>query len=285
MPDDTGPTALDRVDRRGSILDVALLASVPVVLALVYSLPMATRRSLALDYSAPSLVPAYASHFVHFTLTHLLVNVVGYVVVVSLLYLLAVAAGRRRQFLMVWAVFLLAFPFAISGFNLLFPRARIGLGFSGIVMAYVGYLPMAFTAFLGKQFDLPVRGDHSHWLFFATIGLMAFVSLPGVFGLLLALASALSAVLFFLTTLDEIRRDHLDGLLVAVLEVGTAELVVLGVVLLLTFPFLAFPDTTPVQGGRVNVFSHAVGFCLGYLVPYVTLLAGGFDFRPRSSLK
>lgn len=276
------PTALDRVDSRGSVLDVLLLSVVPVVLLAVYALPPRTRRSLVLDYADPTLVGAYANHFVHLTAVHLAVNLLGYVVVVATGYLLAVAAGRRRQFLVIWAVVLLVFPFAISGFNLLFPRSSIGFGFSGLVMAYLGYLPIAFTGFLGARFDLPVGGDHSHWLFFETLGLIAVLVLPGVWGLAVGAFAIAAGVLFLVTTVREIRRVTVEGARQGLLEAGTAELLVLVVILLVSFPFVAFPESTPVEAGRVNVFSHAVGFCLGYLVPYVTLLVGGLDFEPTS---
>lgn len=277
------PTALDRVDSRGSLLDVLLLSAVPIALLAVYALPPSTRRSLALDYSDPTIVGAYTNHFVHLTQVHLAVNLIGYVVVVATGYLLATAAGRRRQYLTIWVVILLAFPFAISGFNLLFPRETLGFGFSGLVMAYLGYLPIAFSGFLGAHFDLPVGGDHSHWLFFETLGLIAVLALPGLWGIAVAVVAIAAGIAFLVTTVREIQAAAVERSTEALLEAGTAELLVLVVILLVSFPFIAFPESTPQGGARVNVYSHVVGFCLGYLVPYVTLLVGGLEFEPAST--
>lgn len=276
------PTALDRVDRRGSVWDVLMLSSVPVVLLAVFALPVATRESLVLNYGDPTLLAAYTNHFVHLGLVHLTVNVVGYVVVVATGYLLATAAGQRQQYLLIWVVVLAVFPFAISGFNLLFPRSSVGFGFSGLVMAFLGYLPIGFSGFLGAHFDLPVGGDHSHWLFFQTLGLIAVLALPGLWGIAVGAFAILAGVLFMVTTVREIQRATVQESRDVLLEAGTAELLVLVVILLVSFPFIAFPEATPARSGRINVYSHAVGFCLGYLVPYVTLLVGGLEFDPSS---
>jgi hypothetical protein len=122
-------------------VDVALVAAIPVVLVAVFLLPMGLRRDLALLYTEPSVLTMYASHFVHLDRPHLMANLLVYLLVVPFSLAVSVWSGRRRRFYAVAVVVLVAFPLALSVLNVLLPRPRIGMGFSGMNLAFVGYLP------------------------------------------------------------------------------------------------------------------------------------------------
>lgn len=277
------PSAADSVwasmEHPRSVADTAALASVPVVLAAAYGLPTETKRGLALSYADPTVLSAFANHYVHLSPVHLLVNVLGYVLVASTVYLLALAADRREQFFVVFTVFLLALPFALSAFNLLVFTEGSGVGFSGIVMAFLGYLPLVLTRFLGERLGLSVTGVHSSWLFFFGLAVVSLAAAPGIYGPGVAAAALLSGVLFLLPVVEEARREGLREAQIGLFEAGSAEMVMLGVVVFVSFPLIAFPADVRAFGGRINVYGHAMGFCLGYLVTYVTLLVGGLDLE------
>lgn len=262
---------------RASVWDLVVLAAVPLVLVGVFALPSGTKRQLALNYAAPTVVTAFTSHFVHLSVTHLLTNLVGYLVVVPTGYALSVASGRRRQFFVVFASFLLSFPFLLSGLNLLFPRSSLGVGISGIVLAFVGYLPFAFMSFVGRQLDGAVGARHSPWLFFFGLGLVAFIAAPNVYGLGLAAAATLAGVRYLLPVVDAVDRTQLSSWRATLSVGGYAELAVLGGVVFLAYPFVAFPGNLTVSGGVLNVYTHALGFCLGYITTYVAELTGLLD--------
>lgn len=257
---------------RSLALDVILLMLVPALLVGVYTLPMATKRALALEYTAPTVVTAFASHFVHFSAWHLLVNLAGYALVVSTAYVLSRASGRRRQFWVVYVVFVLAFPFALSGLNLLFVRPRVGVGFSGVVMAFVGYLPVALLGFVGSRLDGSLGRLRSEWLFFFGLAVVAYVAAPAPYGVGLAAASSLAGVLFLLAALGERpwRRTSTDDITAA----GDAEVTVLGLTVFLGYPLVAFPADPVIGDAVLNVYTHALGFCLGYLATYAAVLCG-----------
>lgn len=261
---------------RTRLLDLLVLSAVPVALLVVFALPVAQRRALALDYGAPTLLAAYANHFVHLSTTHLLANLVGYVVVVSAAYLLSVASGRRRQFLVVFAGFVLGLPFALSGLNFAFARSSLAVGFSGINMALVGYLAFALGDYIGAWLDLPVDRRRSRWLFFLGLALVALLSAPTAFGVPLAVAAALSAILCLVPVLEDLREAPRSGASAAG-RAGTLEIGGLGLAVFGIFPFAAFPGNASVAAGTVNLYSHLLGFCLGYVATYVTLLAGGLE--------
>lgn len=268
-----------RVHQRGTVLDVGLIVSISVVLIVLFSLSLETKRTLAFSYTEPTLLTAFTSHYIHFSVVHLLVNVIGYSLIVSTVYLCAIAANRRTQFFVVFTVFLLFLPFVLSAFNLVFPRAGIGVGFSGVIMAFLGYLPIVLTTLLGTQLDLSMNGIHSSWLFFFGFAIIAVAAVPGLYGIGIAVVAVLSGILFLLPVIEKVHQEGIQSETVGLFEAGSAEFLMVALVTFLTYPIIAFPRDTTVIGGQINVYSHALGFCFGYLTTYVTVLAGGFESK------
>lgn len=249
----------------------------PAVLTLVYMLPSSTKLALVLEYSEPTVLTAFTSHFVHFTPTHLFVNVVGYVLVVTLGYLLALTGGRRRQFFTVFVTFVLVFPFGLSGLNLLWEWPGVGFGFSGVVMAFVGYLPLALLSVLGNQFGLPVDQRQSNWLFLIVVTIAAFAALSAPQTVPLAAIAAAFTAVFVWRVVRELEDSSLTQARRTVATAGNVELTVLGAGVLLIYPFVAFSSDLLAGGGILNVYTHGLGLSFGYFVTYIAVLGGLFD--------
>lgn len=249
--------------------DLWLAASVGVILAIVYQLPKLVRLDLALDHQAPTLLTAYASHFVHLRGAHLLTNLVVFGLLFSLCLSLASAGRRRDVFRVAVATYLLAFPLALSWLNLALPRASIGYGFSGISMAFLGLLPLAIAFAVGARSTGTGAVDRSPGLFLAGLAVISWIALPasGVRALL-ALVSAVAAVAYLpgVPTAADLR----DGAR-WVVATDRGGLVLVGLVAFLLIPFAAFPRTVASGTVVVNLYSHLLGYCLGFLVPYTTV--------------
>lgn len=252
--------------------DLLLVNVVPVVLLVVFSLPRPVRAPLVLDYTAPTLLAAFASHYVHTFTWHLLLNLLGYLLLVPTVYLLALTSGRRQEFFVVFTTFLLAFPLVLSGLNLLFVRPGVGMGFSGVLMAFVGYLPAAVYRFAETHLQLPETRTHSIWLFFFGLAVVSLLALPGMYGLALATAAGLAGVLFAFPLLDVLGHQHRFRLRSLLHTAGYAELAGLGVVLFFGYPLVALPANLTVEESVVNTYLHVMGYCLGYMVVYVERL-------------
>lgn len=265
------------VSERAHPLDVVLLAVVPVVLVAAFALPASTREGLALAYDDPALVPAVASHFVHLSVGHLLVNVGGYLLVVSTAYLLSIASGRRRQFLVAFTVFVVAFPLALSGLNLLFSRPSVGVGFSGIVLAFVGYLPVAIVGTAGSRLRVPLDRHRSEWLFCFGLAVVALVTAPSMVGAGIAAAAGLAGVLFLLPVLDDWTPVHVRRLRRSVARTDTLELLLLGAVVYVGYLFVAFPADLSRGATVVNVYSHVLGYTLGFVTTHLAVVTGVLD--------
>ncbi|AHG05084.1 hypothetical protein HALDL1_02125 [Halobacterium sp. DL1] len=261
--------------------DVALLLLVPGVLVGVFALPLDVRRSLAFRYTDPTLATAYTAHFVHLESSHLLANVLAFLLLAGVGYLLATLAGRRQLFGTATATYLLAVPFALSGLNLAVPRNAVGYGFSGVNLAFAGLLPLLLVAYARRRLDARVRLRHAPGLFFAALAVVAVVALPwspvsvGVAGV-----AAVAAVAYAVPLVRSDAPRASTGASTA----GWLDLLVVGLVLYLATPFVAFPASPGVEGGVLNLYAHLLGFCLAFVAPYVALELGLFEATPARAV-
>lgn len=271
MTDDTDTQRVGkRVSETGSWWDVLLLAAVPTVLVAVFALPQAVKWRLAFRYTEPTVTAAFASHFVHLSSLHLLVNLVGVLLVVPTGYLLSASSARRGQFLTAFVTFVFAFPFALSGLNLVFVRPTVGVGFSGVVLAFVGYLGIAVMDFWGEWYDAPVDGRDSAWLFFLAIALLAFD--VTVYGPAVAFLALLASALFLRDLVPSLGRERLARVGSRLVADTGGELAGFAIVVFLVYPTASITTTPDTANGIVNVYTHLLGFCLGYIVTYVLIL-------------
>lgn len=261
--------------------EFVIAAPITIAMVSIYRLSELERRELVLDYRAPTLLTAYVSHFVHLTGEHLLTNLV----VFGLLFVLGyrLAATRRRRWLFHAAAFtyLVAFPFALSALNLAFPRPRIGFGFSGIAMAFLGFLPLALASALEERFPGTRAVARAPGLFMVGLAVIAWLAIPpmGLRPLLVvAIAVAALAHLPGVPTTDGVRAG-----VRWLLDTPRGGLVIAGLAALVLVPLVAFPSN-PASGNEVtNLYSHFLGYCLGFIVPYTAVHAAewldGFGAR------
>lgn len=271
-------------DPQISLIDVAFVAYVPIVLGVVFLLPLELRRELALLYTQPSIRTMYASHFVHLSHPHLAANLIVYLLVVPFSAAVSVWSGRRRRFYLVAFTILLVFPLVLSGLNVLFPRPRIGMGFSGMNMAFVGYLPHV----LSDRFE--VENPESERGRAALLALAFFVGTAIVTVRLVAsldgaprvgLEWLLAAGVGSLAAAVGLTRPLVSCLRSQGISGGTVPpLAALGSLLFVLLMVIGFPEVSPTGGSVVNLLLHLLGYSFGYLVPYVAfqvlgLSAGG----------
>ena len=253
--------------------DLLLVAAVPLALVAVYALPETTRRALVFAYEEPTLLTAYVSHFVHLGPEHLLVNLASYLLLVPTAYALAALGGRRTRFQVGFVAVLVAVPFALSWLNLLFVRPRVGFGFSGVAMGCLGLLALELFNYARTVASLPLSWGDAAGLFFVELALVSLAVVPrtpptlAVAGVSAAIAAVYGWQL--LRTIDRI-TDRADGARVSRLrEPGFTELGAVGVVLVVAFPFVAFPPAASGDGAVLNLYTHLLGFCLAFVAGYV----------------
>lgn len=264
--------------------DLLALVAVPLVLLGVFALPEATRRSLAFQYTDPTVLTAYTAHFVHLEANHLIANLFGYCLLAGTGYAVALLSRRRRFFFTAMATYLLAFPFVLSALNLAVPRHAIGYGFSGINMAFLGVLPLVMAAYARVHLYPESSVQPLPAVFFASVAWMALLALPvglegaaAVGGGVVAFG-ALVGVWYLHSAMRARgwRRAVREWTAAVTARPGYGDLFVVGIVLLIAYPVVGFP-TNPVGEGRVlNLYVHLLGYCLGFIGPYALLAAGIF---------
>lgn len=279
---DATPGVIDEILGRARVPDLVVLLAVPLVLSTVFTLPEATRRSFAFQYTDPTLVTAVTAHYVHLEIGHLVGNLAGYCLIAGVGYALALLGRRRRFFLTALATVLCVFPLALSGLNLAVPRHAVGYGFSGLNMGLFGLLPLLLAGYARVQFFPQSTLRPLPAVFFGAIGWIGFLALPiGTTGFGLAgTAVTIAAVLLagtYLHAVERVRHWHLRAWRRAVIgRQGYGDLFVVSTVLLVAYPAVGFPADPTAGGSVLNLYVHLLGFCLGFIGPYTLLAAGLF---------
>lgn len=254
---------------RLSLLDAGLIAIVPLVLVWVFRLPVDVRHAYALDYTAPTLVTMYASHFVHLTADHLVANLVGYLLIVSTAYVLCLLGDRRRTFRIAFPSFLLALPLGLSTLNFVFLRNAVGYGFSGVVMGYFGLLTLSLFGYIERRTSMDGGIRNAPVVFFLSIAVISVALAPATgASVSVGVAALLTCVLYgrhLLGTGRPLARLR-TGLGAA--PPGYVELGAIGTLLLFGYPFLAFPADPFQDGTVVNLYTHLLGYALGFISVY-----------------
>lgn len=278
-----GDSLVELLRAETDVGDVAALLTVPTVLVLVFLAPLPLRRSLAFEYADPSLVTAFASAYVHLEPSHLLANLATYGVVVPVAYALSVGGGHRGRFYTAFVTFLLAFPTVLAYLNLAIVRSAATYGFSGVTMAFVGYLLFSLAASLDARFDVGPERAIAPALFFLTVGVVAALSVRSVvpengtvlLGTAGLVAAALLAALLYALSAYERSSGVATTLRTIAGTAGDAELLAVAVVVVAAFPLVAFPADPAVGGGQLNLYGHLLGYALGFIVTFATVEVTG----------
>lgn len=263
-------TLTGKMRRNARVWDTAAVLAVPVVLLWIGTLPIETRRAFVFSYRDPTVVTAYTAHFVHLTRSHLFVNLVSYLLVAPTGYALAVAAGRRDRWLTGFVTVLLAVPFALSWLNLAFVRPRVGYGFSGVTMGLVALVAVELFAFAGRHLTTPLGRENAAGVFFAEVALIAAVVRPRTQATLAIAGLAAVVTLGYAVAIGRLLRENGRVWTNRVHEPGYLELAGVGVVVLVGFPFLAFPADPTGDGTVLNLYTHLLGFALAFLTAYLS---------------
>lgn len=161
VADDRPPTHLRRLPHHAAARtpsfqrDILILFVAPTVLLTAV---FVTTAPAVFEYRAanPDLWGVYTSILAHRSSGHLAGNLLGFIVIGGVEYLLLTAAGRRTHYLTVFALSLFVVP-VLSHFFLQFVlihqpvfQTYEAVGFSATVAALTAYLPLALTTYCAE---------------------------------------------------------------------------------------------------------------------------------------
>lgn len=260
-----------RLNRTIGAVDILALLAVPAVLVGVFALPLETRQSLTFSYSDPTVLTAFTATYTHLEAGHLLANVGGYLLVVPVAYLLSALSGHRQRFYTAFVTFLVVFSVILSYLNLAIARPGVGLGFSGVLLAFVGFLPVALASYSGTHFEVRRPLNLAGILFFLGLALIAVLAVQSLLTYALAVAALLSAVLYLPSR--GVGGEFRARLRRAANRGGDFELAATAFCLFLVMPLVAFPVNLVSGDVFINVYIHLLGYALGFMTTYFTVQA------------
>ena len=265
------------IDDVGPILGVI---TVLAGLVGVTFLPVSVRRSLAFEYAEPTVLTAYTAPFVHFSLSHLVGNLLVFLLTIGVIHHLGRRDGTPWILLGALVVVLSAFPATLSFLNLAIPRNGVTYGFSGVNMAFVGFLPIAIVQFIERRLRRSVDTTLLLASFFGSIALVTGSAVPRspISISVLIAAATLTMVFGSWFVVGERRRTPRSRWLPVISD--PSLLIGLGTwtaVLSVAFPSVAVSD-----GSVVNVYVHFVGYALGFTTAYLGHEWGLLGDRPNT---
>ena len=256
---------------RGDVWDAVILFVVPTVLLFVGNLPAETRQAFVFSYKNPTMLTGFTAHFVHLTRSHLLVNLTSYLVIAPIGYTLAVVSGRRVQYLTAFVAIILALPVTLSYLNLAFVRPRVGYGFSGVAMGLLGLLTVELFVYAG-QIIACLRDEDAAGMFFAEVALIGAIVRPQTQATLVITGIAgVLTVGYAVIVVRQLRRNG-DIWTARVRQPGYLEIAAAAIILLIGFPFVAFPNSLTNDGTILNLYTHLLGFALAFVTAYIYLM-------------
>ena len=269
-----------------------LAGGLPLVLALSWLSGLGER--LAFDLSAESLwasertlITALTANYAHFTARHLFDNLLNFWVTLFAIYPLVGLAGWGRRFRLSVGAYLFAVPFVIAAVTLAVTEpstSQFAVGFSGIVAALLGFLPVVLAAAAARATDGSIGPAWAAVPFCGSLAVAAAFS-PA----LSASARAPVAAGWLLTAgliggwrwladrprgvasaADRLPPDHRLAFLIG------ATVFVFGVAGAFVF-----------VGASTNVWGHLAGYVAGFLVPYLgfVLVPGVLAAFPHGSAR
>lgn len=139
-----------------------VMGGIPIGLLLIAAMDMSQEWLLQLDspaiWSDPAtLWAAFASSYVHLSTQHLASNVLGYILLMGVLYPLSVQAGWKRELAWVTLLSLLFVPFLSSQYSLILDAEISNGGFSSILSALLAFLVFAWFKTLERWTDLEIQ--------------------------------------------------------------------------------------------------------------------------------
>lgn len=260
---------LTEVRTHVGLIDLLVLLAVPLFLFAAQGLPASAREELALTYGRPTPVTMVTAHFVHASWGHFLSNVSAYGIVTLTAYVLSVLTDRRRQFFVVFVLILAVVPIGLSALSVQLRSSGTARGFSGIVMALLGYLLLIQVGYLALRFSPAAHLDHAPGLFFLSIAAITLLTGPltGPTGLIAGAAVVLSMV--YVTPV--LRASSISGVIAAIGETGYFEMALFGTVTAAWIGFTTFSARTEQATLIIDHVSHLFGFSFGFILAYVAL--------------
>lgn len=222
--------------------------------------------------SPRTLSTAFTANYIHASSRHLFDNVLNFWVTLFAIYPLVSIAGWHREFRLSAVVYLLVGPFVIAWLTLQtlgVVTDQPSVGFSGIVAAFLGFLPVVLAAAASEVTDGEVDTEWAAVPFLLSLSVVFAVPSVSYFPVQPMLAFALVVcgltIAGVLWQLDPPRRLNQYN---RTLEPDVRLAFLIGSTV---FVFGIAGALLFVRSGT-NVWGHLAGYLVGFTVPYLSFV-------------
>ena len=220
-----------------------------------------------------TLLTAFTANFIHVSARHLLDNLLNFWITLFGLYPLVAIAGWEARFRRLAVVYCTVVPFVVAWVTLATlgqVTDQLSVGFSGVVAAFLGFLPLALAAAAGRATGgdldpawgvVPFLGSLA--IVFVTPSVWYFPAQPTLAAGCLGFAMLAAAGLWWADEPSprrdsrQLSADEELAFLIGVTVFGTGVAGALVIV----------PRGT-------NVWGHLTGYVAGFLIPYLWYVVG-----------
>lgn len=140
----------------------------PIVLLAIYLLPASITNSFNWDPQNANLVSAFMSHYTHTNFQHFIGNLIQYIVIAFLIFCIET---KKTAFRRISLIILIVFPFLLTASQMYLAPKLGGLGFSGLLAAFLGYLPFSAYNYL-KEKGVPLKSYFLVLIMLVNFGIM-----------------------------------------------------------------------------------------------------------------
>jgi membrane associated rhomboid family serine protease len=139
--------------------DLIVIFMIPIALFLLFLLPSNLKELLILHRDYSNIYDIFTTHFIHEEFSHLVDNIIIYMIVTFLLYALLLTLNRKELFYELLIVNLSIVPIVISLIwmpvnKFIWTGALRTFGFSGIVSSISGMVVYAYILLLHKKIKI-----------------------------------------------------------------------------------------------------------------------------------
>jgi hypothetical protein len=248
---------------------------IPLILILIFLLPENTKIALSLNTLNPSAYSLLTSGYTHLTFTHFISNFIAYLFIMPFIFYFDFKRNMKMLFLVLIFLFLLLpifYSILSVGLFSYFGANVLDKGFSTILAALIGYLPVSYIYFLKDERKINFSNSYYVLLLFFSFNLSLITLINGWYLILAVIVPLFLLCLYFsLPDLRKIRDFYLDLSGRKSFGLFHIWIVLLLWIVALLLCFIAsiglFPASLNGSSGTTNIFAHYVGYAYGFTVP------------------
>lgn len=255
-------------DKNGLIKGISLIVLVELILVLFFFLPASIKEQLVLHKGYTNFIDLLGNHFVHENTGHLLFNMIGYLIVSSMFFLVTFVCGSMKLFYRIFLLNLTVVPLIVSLIWMpvnanIWTISERTLGFSSIGASFMGSVVVAYF-FDYLRLNRINRILMSVFLPISLLLLFGYIYLKNI--ILATLIIPLVAIYAFSAFKSVPNKLWLKGTKQTIL---TSVLYILPFIFVILFSWSLFPRSIVTENGVVGVYNHFSGFLVGIVAAFV----------------